>query len=793
MKVSELWLHEWIKPELSREELCERMTMAGLEIESITPVVEPFFHVVIAKVLRVEKHPQADRLNVCEVDVGGNKPLTIVCGAKNVATGLKVPAALEGAELPNKLKITTNEIRGVTSHGMLCSATELGLAEESDGLLVLPTDAPVGEKIWEYLKLSDHIIDVSITPNRGDCLSVLGLAREISALTQTKITPPVFTKIKSNINDQLSVSIHAEEACSHYVGRIIRDVKADAATPVWMQEYLRRSGVRCISPVVDVMNYVMLELGQPMHAFDLQKISGNVQVRYAKPSETLELLNAQTVELVENTLVIADDQQPLAIAGVMGGLASAVTLLTKDIFLESAYFNPQHIARTARHFNLISESSFRFERGVDSTIQVQAIERATQLLLDIVGGKPGPVIDVTDQAYLPKVSVIPLRATRVEKILGMFIEKKEIENILTRLGFVCESTPEGWKVTVPAARPDVTLEVDLIEEVIRLYGTNRLPLRPSISALRMLPDLESRLTINRLRNMFCDLGYQEVVTYTFVDKKLQDQLNPGKEPKPLMNPITADMDVMRTNLWPGLVKTLIYNMNRQQNRIRLFETGLRFVPQEKGNYLQERVMSGLISGSALPEQWGAPTRSVDFFDLKGELETLFKLTFAKDEFEFKTGSHPALHPGQTAEVYYRNQSIGILGALHPNLIRALDLPQNVFLFEMALDEIESILVPKFSEISKFPEIRRDIAILVDQSIPAQTIRDTIISTGGDWLKEVNVFDIYQGKNVGQNRKSIALSLTLQHSSRTLIDEEVADLLERVIVVLKEKFAAELRG
>lgn len=792
MKISELWLHDWIKPSISRKELCERMTMAGLEIESADPLVQPFTKVVVGQVVRVEKHPEADRLNLCEVDIGAGKPVSIVCGAKNVTTGIKVPVALEGAELPHNLKITTSSIRGVTSHGMLCSARELGLAEESEGLFLLPSDAPLGESIWEYLKLADYIIDVSITPNRGDCLSVMGLATEISALTQTKMTPPELPKVKQKHNEVIPVFIQAPEACPHYVGRIIHNVKADAETPLWMQERLRRAGVRNISPVVDVMNYVMLELGQPMHAFDLGCISQGIYVRQANAGENLQLLDGQTVDLTPDTLVIADKEKPLAIAGVMGGLHSAVTLLTKNVFLESAYFNPASTARTVRQYNLGSESSYRFERGIDPAMQEIAIERATQLIMQIAGGEPGPVIDVTEEIHLPQAAIIALRTARIEKILGMKIPDQEIERILTTLGFVCKKTNDGWQVTVPARRSDISIEIDLIEEVMRLYGTDRVPLRSAVSSLCMVPQKEEQLSLPCIRNTLCDLGYHEVVTYTFVDKKLQEQLNPGHEPKPLVNPMTSDMSVMRTNLWPGLVKTLIYNLNRQHNRVRLYETGLRFVPHQK-TYLQERVLSGLVTGSAQPEQWGEATRAVDFFDLKGDLQHLFKLTGEVNDFEFKPSSHPALHPGQTADIYRNNEKIGIIGALHPSIVQNLDLSKNTFVFELALDKLEPARLPRYVEVSKFPEIRRDIAIFVDRSVPVQSIQDTIIRTAGELLKEVNLFDVYQGRNVGDNRKSLALSLTLQHSSRTLVDEEVADLMERILVELKDSFAAELRG
>lgn len=792
MKVSADWLHEWIRPKLSKEEVLQRLTMAGLEIESVQAVATPFNNVVIGKVLSVEKHPEADRLNVCKVDIGKKDPLTIVCGAKNVAPGLLVPTALIGAELPNQLKISETNIRNVTSYGMLCSAVELGLAEESDGLYLFPKEAKIGENVWDFLKLNDYVIDVSITPNRGDCLSVRGLAQEISALTEAPLTAPNFKTISPAISDTIPVVIQAPQKCAQYVGRIIRNIKADAETPLWMQERLRRGGVRTISPIVDVMNYVMLEIGQPMHAFDLNQIANGIHVRTALDSEKLTLLDGQTVNLSAETLIIADNQKPLAIAGVMGGLDSAVTTLTKSIFLESAYFDPQSISRTSREYRLNSESSYRFERRVDPDLQIKAIERATELLLSIVSGEAGPVITVKEENHLPKPAKIFLRENRVEKILGMKISETEIENILKRLGFSIEKTKDGWNVIVPTARADITIEVDLIEEIMRVYGSDRVPLVQSRYALQMFPLNEKHISLMTIRHVMQDLGFQEVITYSFVDKKSQLLLNPGVEPKPLLNPITAEMDVMRTNLWPGLIKTLIYNVNRQQDRIRIFESGLRFVPSEN-QYKQERVLSALVSGLAFPEQWGIKSPEVNFFDLKGDLEILFKRTFAEKDFSFKQSNHPALHPGKTAEILYQGKPVGWLGALHPSLIKTFDLSDHTYVFEILIDALENGQIPQYQDISKFPEIRRDIAIFVDRSIPVAQISGTIKSVAGDLLKEVNVFDVYHGKGVPEHVKSIALSLTLQHPSRTLVDDEVTALMNRVMMALKDEFAAELRS
>jgi phenylalanyl-tRNA synthetase beta chain len=792
MKISEIWLREWVNPTLTREQLCEKLTMSGLEVDGLTPVANPFTGVVVAEVLEVEKHPEADKLRICQVNVGGSKPLLIVCGAANVRAGLKVPAALEGAELGNNFKISRSKIRGVESNGMLCSAQELGLMEQSDGLLELPQEAPVGKNLWDYLTLADYVMDVAITPNRGDCLSVMGMAKEISALTEAKINMPTISPIKPAIKDVFPIKISAPNECPHYVGRVIRQVKADAETPIWMQERLRRSGQRCISPVVDVMNYVMLELGQPMHAFDLKTLSGGIEVRLAKANEEIALLDGQTVKLDPNTLLIADEKNPLAIAGVMGGLDSSVTLLTTDIFLESAYFKPERVARAGRKYILNSESSYRFERGIDPTLQVLAIERATQLLLDIVGGQPGPVIEVADKKSLPQPIVIALTKEKITTMLGLDIADDKITSILQRLGFTCEKNKTGWDVTVPARRSDISIAVDLIEEIARVNGYDFIPTQLSISKMLMNPCPESQIATALIRQTMCDLGFNEVISYSFVDKKIQLLFDPERTAKELLNPITAEMSVMRTNLWPGLVNTLLYNQNRQQSRVRIFEIGLRFI-QKDGGLDQERVLSGLISGSAFPEQWGVPLRHCDFFDLKGDVQNLLKLTHNEQEFSFRPGSHPALHPGQTAEIHRNGQMIGVIGALHPAVMQALDVQNKVYVFEMLCEPLQTARVPRSAEISKFPEIRRDIAILVDQTVPAQRIQDTISEVAGELLKEVRVFDLYQGKGIAPEQKSIALALTLQHASRTLVDEEVAELMERVLSALQNRFAAELRG
>jgi phenylalanyl-tRNA synthetase beta chain len=791
MKFSEAWLREWVVPSLSREEICDRLTMTGLEVDGLEPVAEHFANVVVGKVLGLKKHSAADELHICEIDVGRGAPLVIVCGAKNVKQGMKAPVALIGAVLPNNMIIKETEIRGVSSMGMLCSSSELGLAEESEGLLELPKDAPLGVDLWEYLKLTDHIIEVAITPNRGDCLSVRGLVRELAAITQTPAKKMTIPEVKALIPDVFPVELKTKEACPRYVGRIIRGVKADAMTPVWMKERLRRSGIRSVSPIVDVTNYVMLELGQPMHAFDLARLEKKIVVRMAEKDEALQLLDGSEIKLSPETLIIADQTKPLAIAGVMGGSESGINLLTQDIFLESAFFHPDVVARQRQLYQLSSESSYRFERGVDPELQRLAIERATRLLVEIVGGKPGPLIEESKSWPL---KTLALRRERLVSILGCAtITDKEVKTILQSLGFGCKKEKALWQVQVPSWRFDVTQEVDLIEELARLYGYEKIsPTRPLFPLqTHSLP--ESRIALPRVRRLLCDLGYHEAVTYSFVNEDLQKLLDPERQAKALVNPITSDMTVMRTNLWPGLLGTYLYNRDRQQTRGRFFEAGLCFIEQQK-HLTQVPMLGGLASGTAFPEQWGHPSRELDFFDVKGELQDLLQLThLPQTHFRFKPTTHPALHPGQTALLYRHDEVLGILGALHPAIRQKFDITEPIFLFEFNLDSLLLARPPYFSEISKFPEIRRDLALLVDRHIPAQEIRDTIINSGGEWLRHVNLFDVYLGEGVPENKKSVAFALILQHATRTLRDEEVAETVERIVGTLKQTLGIELRG
>ena len=791
MRFSEQWLREWVAVPLDTAELAEQLTMAGLEVDSVEPVASSPKKIVVGKVLSVEKHPNADRLRVCEVDVGRTRPLTIVCGANNVAANLKVPTALVGAELPNGLKIKPTEIRGQKSSGMLCAAAELGLEEESAGLLILDKRAPIGAEIADYLGLDDNSIEVDLTPNRSDCLSVAGIAREVSALTGVRLKAPKMKSVRASSKRRLRVRVQAKADCPRYVGRVIENIDAKAETPFWLKEKLRRSGLRAIHPVVDVTNFVMLELGQPMHGFDLGKVETSLAVRPAKEGEMLKLLDGTDVTISKGTLLIADKNRPLALAGIMGGAASGVSESTTDVFLESAYFRPGAIAGRARSLGLHTDSSHRFERGVDPTLQRQAIERATSLLIDIVGGKPGPVVEEVIKDKLPKVAPVQLRHARIERVLGMKISAGRVETMMKRLGMKMTRKGSAWRVQPPSYRIDIQREVDLIEEVARVNGYHNLPVRRPAAGLSPHPFPEALVRESRMRLMMVDREYQEVVTYSFVDPMLQSLVDPEARTVSLANPISSDMATMRSSLWPGLIQALIHNRNRQQDRVRLFELGKTFSREGKSNQ-ETPVIAGIAMGSVMPKQWGAKTRGTDFFDMKGDVEALIDLTACAEEFAFSAAEHPALHSGQSAQLYRNKEKIGWIGAMHPDIQAKLDLDKPVYLFELDLMSLKIANLPVFVPISKYPAILRDLAIVVDDKITAKQVIECISQAAGELLVNLELFDEYRGEGIDSGRKSLALGLTLQDSSRTLKDKAVDAILDRVVGALSSELAAQLR-
>ena len=795
MRFSESWLRDWVNPPVETQALADQLSMAGLEVDSVEPAAPAFSGVVVGLVESVVPHPDAAKLRICSVLVGEDAPLQIVCGASNVAQGMRVPVATVGAVLPadqpGGFKIKRAKLRGVESLGMICSASELGLAETSNGILSLSADAPIGQDFRAWLRLDDSCIEVDLTPDRGDCLSIAGLAREVAAINGVPLTPVQVEPVAPAADDRFPVRLLAPDHCPRYACRIVRGLDPAAETPLWMRERLRRSGIRSIGPVVDVTNYVMLELGQPMHGFDLTRLNGEIRVRLAEPGERLLLLNGDEAALRPDTLVIADVAGPLALAGIMGGEGSGVGAETRDILLESAYFAPAGISGKARSYGLHTDSSHRFERGVDPGLQVRAIERATRLLLDIVGGQPGPVVDVASEAHLPRRAPLTLREARCAQILGLALPAQSIEEILGRLGMETERTADGWQVTPPSSRIDLVHEVDLIADIGRIHGYDRIPVSHASSAAVTKAAPEAAFDLDRARLALVGRGFQEVVTYSFVSPELQARLEPGLEGLRLANPISADMSVMRVSLWPGLLQTARYNQARQQERVRIFETGLRFRPGPEG-LGQELAIGALALGGVEPEQWGQPSKPADFFGLKADLEAILALTGAPERFAFVPDSHPALHPGQTARIERDGQPVGLIGMLHPAIAAELDLTGDTFLFELDQAALGAGQIPRFSPVSRFPAIRRDLAVVVDQEVPFAAIEAAIRVEAGDLLRDLVPFDVFVGGNIDSGRKSVALGLILQASSQTLTDEAVEETVGRAIARLGSEFGAKLR-
>ena len=791
MKFSEQWLRTWVNPDVSRDDLVARLSMTGLEVDSVTPAAGEFSGVVVGEILSAEQHPDADKLRVCRVS-NGSEEFQVVCGAPNARAGIKIPFAMVGAVLGEDFKIKKAKLRGVESFGMLCSAAELKVSEDHDGLYELPQDAPVGQNVREYLGLDDAIIEVDLTPNRGDCLSIAGLAREVGANYGAEVCRVKVEPVAAVHEEVRPVELFATEACPRYLGRVIRNVDLSRATPLWMVERLRRSDIRSIDAVVDITNYVMLELGQPMHAFDLAEIKGGIRVRLAEEGEQLVLLDGQEISLRADTLVIADHERPLAMAGIMGGEHSGVSENTRDLFLESAFFDTIAIAGKARGYSLHTDSSHRFERGVDWQLQRKAMERATALILDIVGGEPGPVIEAVEQGALPTLKQITLRNERITQMLGMQMSEADVVGYLKGLGLGVSAQADGqWQVDVPSHRFDISIEVDLIEELARLYGYNRLPVSAPTAALTLAGKPETRGELPMLRRLLVARGYHEAITYSFIEPGLSKQFEPSIDPLALANPISSDMAVMRPSLWPGLSKAAQYNQNRQQSRVRLFETGQRFIPGADG-LLQEVMLSGIVTGSRQPEGWANGAEKVDFFDVKADVEAILAQSAAGVAFRFAPVDHPALHPGQSACILNGEEQVGLIGALHPQLVADLDLNGPVFVFELALAKICQGQLPRFVELSRYPEVRRDIALVVDRDVLAEDLLSCIRAEAGAHLKNLRLFDVYEGKGIDPHRKSMAIGLTLQDSSRTLTDDEVNAVMDRVLQSLEQGFNATLR-
>ncbi|MDX1352445.1 MAG: phenylalanine--tRNA ligase subunit beta [Thiomicrorhabdus sp.] len=796
MKFSENWLREWTNPNWDTNTLSEELSLAGLEVDDVEPVAGQFTNVVVGQVLSVEKHPDADKLNVTQVDVGDAEPVQIVCGAKNVVTGMKACCAKVGAVLPGDFKIKKAKLRGVPSHGMLCGATEIGLPDDGvDGLYVLPDDAPVGVDIREYLKLNDCSIDVDLTPNRADCFSVLGLARDVHAISGAPLTQPFADKdMAGSVACSQNVVVNEPEACPKYLGCVVTGFDQQATTPLWMVQKLQRSGLRSLGLVVDITNYVLLELGQPMHAFDLDKLQGDIQVRMAQSGEKLTTLDEKELTLADDTLVIADNSGAIALAGIMGGLSTSVTDTTNKIFFECAHFSRLAITGKARQYGLHTDSSMRFERGVDPMLPQRALNRAIQLFTEIAGGEVSAFQSIVAGSHLPQISGIQLRRQTITNRLGVDVADQQVEQIFKGLGFAIENAADGWTVTAPSFRFDIAIEMDLIEEIGRVYGYNNLPETPVMAPMTLNELDESEQSLGALKTALVQRGYNEVVTYSFVAEDKQQAIAPDLPYVLLKNPISDDMKAMRTTLFPGLLQTMAYNQNRQQSRVRLFETGLVFYKNEQDptGATQIPMVAGAIVGSAKASGWDTDSRTVDFYDLKGDVETLLNMSHQLDNVRFEPCNDPAFHPGQSATLLKEGKEIGVMGQLHPQLVKPLGVSGTVYMFQIRQDALMTMNVPSAQPISKFPETQRDLAFVVDDSLPVQKLIDAVNSVESDILQSVEVFDIYRGQGIEPTQKSVAITLKIQHQERTLQDEEVEALIGEILTAAKSAANAELR-
>ncbi|ARN66170.1 TPA: phenylalanine--tRNA ligase subunit beta [Vibrio vulnificus] len=794
MKFSESWLREWVNPAVTTDELTHQITMAGLEVDDVLPVAGTFNGVKVGHVVECGQHPDADKLRVTKVDVGEEELLDIVCGAANCRQGLKVAVATVGAVLPGDFKIKKAKLRGQPSHGMLCSFTELGIDVESDGIMELAIDAPIGMDFRDFLALNDVTVDVDLTSNRADCFSIRGMAREVGVLNRADVTEPSVAPVAPSIDDTVAIEVKAPAACPRYLGRVVKNVNVQAKTPLWMQEKLRRCGIRSIDPVVDITNFVLLEQGQPMHAFDLAKIDGGIVVRLAEQGEKITLLDGSEAELNADTLVVADHNKALAIAGIFGGEESGVTSETKDVLLECAFFAPDHIRGRARSYGLHTDSSMRFERGVDYALQASAMERATALLVEICGGEVAPVVAVESEVELPKPNKVALRRTKLDNLLGHHIADSDVVEILERLGMTVETTAEGWVAVAPTWRFDIAIEQDLVEEVGRIYGYDNIPNQNPAAALKMHDHQEANIPLKRVRDLLVDRGYHEAITYSFVEPEQQKLVVPGVDALILPNPISAEMSAMRLGLIQGLLNTVVHNQKRQQPRVRLFEYGLRFIPCEtaENGMRQEPMLAGVIAGTRSEEHWNIDTNTVDFFDLKGDVEAILELSANDKAYSFVAAKHPALHPGQSAAIVVDGKEIGVIGTVHPELERKFGLNGRTIVFEIEWSAINRKVIPEAVALSKFPANRRDIAVVVDEAVASGDIVNACLEVGGEFLKAAKLFDVYVGKGVEEGKKSLAIALTLQSNERTLEDADIAGAVDAIVAHVSEKFGASLR-
>lgn len=794
MKFSESWLREWVNPALDTNALCEQLSMAGLEVDGVQAVSADFSGVVVGEVVDCGPHPDADKLQVTKVNVGDDALLDIVCGAPNCRKGLKVAVAKVGAVLPGDFKIKKAKLRGQPSFGMLCSFSELGMGEDHSGILELPKDAPIGQDIRQYLNLDDHSIEIDLTPNRADCLGLMGVARELGVLNQLDVVEPSVTEIEASSQSSRNIEILAPKACPRYLGRVIEGVDMSAPSPLWLKEKLRRSGVRSIDPVVDVTNYVLLELGHPMHAFDNDALEGNINVRFAEQDEPLTLLDGTNIKINADTLVIADERKALALAGIFGGLTSGVTEHSKNIFLEAAFFNPDAILGKSRQYSLHTDASHRYERGIDPDLQFVAMHRATSLLLDIVGGNAGPITQSVSTEDLPVRNKITLRHARITRVLGKEIDAERVKDMLERLGMHVETTETTYTVETPSYRFDISIEEDLIEEVARIYGYNNIENTAPLARLHINAHAEQDVSLNVLKQSLLQQGFQEAITYSFVDPKKQMLLFPGIEGLSLEHPISSDMSVMRVSLLPGLLGALSYNQKRQQTNIKLFETGLIFTPDrsDKTGAQQIPMLGGVLCGNTHDEHWTISNTGLDFFDAKAVCEQLIAFTGVEHDFEFIRDQHNAYHPGQCASILCQGKAVGAVGQVHPQHAKKLGFNGKVFAFEIQLSALSGRKMPLAGTISKYPINRRDVAVTVKEHLETGKLLKSIEKIGISDLVDINLFDVYQGQGIDPGYKSLAISIWLQSTEKTLEDSDIQKSVDTVVRHLQDQFSATLR-
>ncbi len=790
MKFSEKWLREFVNPVIDSDTLIHQLTMAGLEVDEVTPACAEFDGLVVAEVISVSKHPDADKLQICQVDCGEKDPLTIVCGADNVRAGMRTVLARIGAQLPGKQKLEATALKGVLSNGMLCSAAEIGLGDDHGGIIELSGNEPIGKSLNELIDIDDNIIEISLTPNRGDCLSIKGIAREVAVFNQQDFNLPEIKPVEIKSTASREVKSSAPSACPKYLGRVIENVDTSVKTPLWLSEKLRRSGLRSINVVVDITNFIMLELGQPMHAFDNDRLQGGIEVRFPKDKERIKLLDESEFDIKQNTLLITDESGPLAMAGLMGGFESAVTTTSNNIFLESAFFSPEAIIGEARQYGLHTDSSHRFERGVDPGLQSIAMERASALVLELCGGLAGPVSECISETDLPENEQVVLRQAQIKRVLGIDLDEKFVTDTFLKLGMKSKYKDNQWITVPPSHRFDINIEVDLIEELARIFSYDAIPVSAPTHKLNIYASNTHYKTVQHFREVLINRDYHEVITYSFVDPKYTKLLNNMNKSLVLANPIAPELSEMRTSLLPGLLNTLQYNIKRQQERIRIFETGLVF--NDVDDLKQEPHIGGLIYGNINEKQWDKKSISCDFYDLKADIETLFYSMLEPERVEMNSSQSEVLHPGQSVDVLVDGNKIGYFGRLHPKVCSGLGISDNIYVFEFDIKNSKKQEKAHYTKISKYPSVKRDISILVDEKIPLADIINRVNNDATELLTNLELFDVYQGEGIEKEKKSLALGLTFQATSSTLMDEEVESIMAQVIDGLHNNFGAKLR-